>query len=142
MKASENEAVQQLLEQLGESASTGAAALTASPDDSTALALPLGRATQDAAELKRATGDAFRALRALVEKSDPAMTKTGLEKVKADKDGWIEWVSAEAKERFHREGRAALFYERQASDQQPLDSARASSRAGRMAHARLSRQRK
>ena len=66
----------------------------------------------DGTEVQRAaqvTDKSFRALKALVEKCDPQLQKTGLLKVQSPADNSVEWVSEQGRARFEKQGQRSLL---------------------------------
>jgi len=80
-----------------------------------------GQDISDVEETQRATGAAYRALRALIEQKDPTLQHCSLEKVVAN-DGAVEWVHPSVKERFKRDGREAYFWRTPSPPPSPLTS--------------------
>ena len=62
-----------------------------------------------AEKAKQVRGASFRALKALVEKQDPQLQRTGLAKVQSPADNSVEWVSEQGRARFEKLGQRSLL---------------------------------
>ena len=62
-----------------------------------------------AEKAKQVRGASFRALKALVEKQDPQLQRTGLAKVQSPADHSVEWVSEQGRARFEKLGQRSLL---------------------------------